>query len=264
MPYLLLCLPGDDATNQAYRSAATFEAKRPAEHTITDVSPAHEDVRREATGRDSLVVCHNGSGSLRAVISGEPWCTANQFADMFQGCRVYVYACDTLGQKGLESLSSFGHSAVQQGVRRFAGHCCSVPVGNLSSGIDAVLHAMWDAFLSGSNDTQSIQKAGQRAFLHVRMHKPAGSPGFLQLASQLSKTINSLRVVGREETAALLVPLAAGVAPADPVGAVGAVLALPDGHLRLDAVDEHPARLEGLAAVRSARHAHDREVAHHE
>src|SRR6478672_2394069 len=57
---------------------------------------------------------------------------------------------------------------------------------------------------------------------------------------------------------------AARVDPADPRGTVGAVLALPDRHARLDAVDELAAGLERLAAMRCARGADDRCIPHGE
>ena len=54
---------------------------------------------------------------------------------------------------------------------------------------------------------------------------------------------------------------ASRVLPADPVGSVGAVLALPDRDARLDPIDERAARVERLAAVGRAGRANDRHVA---
>src|SRR4051794_6029285 len=55
--------------------------------------------------------------------------------------------------------------------------------------------------------------------------------------------------------------LAACVFPADPSRAVGADLALPNRHARLDTIDQRAARREGLSAMRRARGANDRRVA---
>lgn len=52
----------------------------------------------------------------------------------------------------------------------------------------------------------------------------------------------------------------AGIFPADPIGAVGAVLAFPDGDRPLYAIDERPAGAEGLTAVDGARDAEDGDV----
>jgi hypothetical protein len=53
---------------------------------------------------------------------------------------------------------------------------------------------------------------------------------------------------------------APGVLPADPIGAVGAVLAFPDRDRPFDTIDERPAGAEGLAAVDGARDAEDGDV----
>src|SRR5436309_1579055 len=54
---------------------------------------------------------------------------------------------------------------------------------------------------------------------------------------------------------------AARVLPADPVRALGAVLALPDRDAMFDLVDELSARGERFGAMRCARRADDREIA---
>ena len=56
--------------------------------------------------------------------------------------------------------------------------------------------------------------------------------------------------------------VAAGVFPADPVGAVGAVFAFPDGDAGFDAIDEQATGLEGFGAVGGAGSADDCGVAH--
>ena len=50
---------------------------------------------------------------------------------------------------------------------------------------------------------------------------------------------------------------AARVFPTDPVGAIGAVLALPDRHAVFDAIDQGATGLEGFGAVGRAGGAND-------
>src|SRR6185369_2973089 len=59
-----------------------------------------------------------------------------------------------------------------------------------------------------------------------------------------------------------LVPVAAArVLPADPVRAVGAVLALPDRNAMFDAIDQGAASAKSLVAMRGAGGANHRQVA---
>lgn len=194
MPYVLVCLVGDDNTRLIERSAREFERGFHASEILTPLPPFHEVTRAVAEG-DALVTGHNGGGSLRDTSQGSGWANAAQFSAMFRGARVYVYACETLGSKGAESLSSFGHEAMRGGVRCFAGHCVVVPTDNLASGIDPVLHAMWGAFLRGEDDQDMIKQVAWRAFGATRKHVRGGALGFAQLSSALSATIHALRVL---------------------------------------------------------------------
>src|SRR5437773_947102 len=62
----------------------------------------------------------------------------------------------------------------------------------------------------------------------------------------------------------VLVAVAAGVLPADPIRAVGAVLAFPDRQALFDPIDEEAAGAECFAAMRSACRARHRRVTYGE
>jgi hypothetical protein len=194
--YALICLVGDENTQSIERSAREFAKKFPPHGSILTPQPTSGEVKQTVNRGNALVTGHNGRGNLRTTSQGSAWADAQQFAGMFQGARVYVYACNTLGEGGLESLSSFGHQAIQAGVMRFAGHCVVVPTENQSSGIDAVLHALWRAFLEGEDRQDRLQDLGKQAFRAEQMHRPsAGGTRGLLLAGALSAAIHGLRVL---------------------------------------------------------------------
>jgi hypothetical protein len=67
-----------------------------------------------------VVFGHNGAGSLRAhATSDRPWANAEVFGGAAVDCRVYAYACETLGENDADA---FGVAAVRAGVRVFVGH----------------------------------------------------------------------------------------------------------------------------------------------
>ncbi|MCU0656512.1 MAG: hypothetical protein MUF64_15060 [Polyangiaceae bacterium] len=200
MNYALICLVGDENTQRIERSARAFAKRFPPQSDILSPQPSFDEVHRTVNEGNALLTGHNGSGNLRTTSQGVAWANASQFASMFQGSRVYVYACNTLGEGGLESLSSFGQEAVQQGVSCFAGHCVVVPTDNQSSQIDQVLHALWQAFLEGENDQESLQKVGWMAFRAGQRHRSSGK-NLLSKAPLLNKALSAalhgLRVLSR-------------------------------------------------------------------
>lgn len=197
MGYALICLVGDENTRSIERSARDFASQFPPHSDILTPHPSFESVARAVNQGNALVTGHNGRGNLRTTSQGPAWADAQQFASIFQGARVYVYACNTLGEGGQESLSSFGHQAIQAGVARFAGHCVVVPTDNQSSEIDEVIHALWRAFLEGEDSQDKLRGVGLRAFRAGQMHRPitGGVKGFGLLAKALSAAINGLRVL---------------------------------------------------------------------
>lgn len=197
MKYALVCLVDDANAQSIERSARSFAQANPPQGDILAPCPSHESVKQSVNGGNALVTGHNGGGNLRAASRGQPWANAAQFAGMFQGARVYVYACETLGSGGQESLASFGHEALLAGVARFAGHCVVVPTDNQASGLDGVVHALWRAFLEGEDDQEKLRGIGWRAFRSRQMHRPfqGGTTGGVLLAGALSAAIHGLRVL---------------------------------------------------------------------
>jgi hypothetical protein len=115
--------------------------------------------------QNALVFAHDGDGSIRAVRGGAPWADAQAFAGIFQGARVWVYACDTRSDALEEDLASFGRVAHAAGVRVFAGHCGPVTVPflpALPNNMESVyqgLRGAFVAFLEGEDDVAALRDA---------------------------------------------------------------------------------------------------------
>lgn len=193
MNYVLVSLVGDEATqfNQAF--AEHFAAAHPPARFFAAAHPAHAEV--QAAVREcglALVMGHDGGGSLRAASRGAPWATPEEFAALFRGARVWVYACDTRGQTQEDDLDSFGRVALAGGVRVFAGHASPItappPFATMPHLRDELYRGLARAFrcfLHGSNSAEEIRRAGLRS----------RSPRSLALtALGLSDALASLRV----------------------------------------------------------------------
>ncbi len=133
MSYVLVSLVlEDDAATKASDAFARWYAGR---HTPIErfhgESPEHHAITAavlKLDARRGFVLGHGGA-TLRAGPGPDPlnpfqivvvWANVDQFAEMFKGARVYVYACSTLAEA--RDAESFGRGVVERGVAAYAGH----------------------------------------------------------------------------------------------------------------------------------------------
>jgi hypothetical protein len=111
--YVLVSLVGDDATKEADEFARWFAEQYPPTARFHEPMPDHEQVESALRVTPlALVFGHDGGGSLRPTSRGEPWVRPPQFAKLFAGARVWVYACNTRAKKLKDDLESFGWQAL--------------------------------------------------------------------------------------------------------------------------------------------------------
>ncbi len=166
MTYVLVSLVGDKGTQDADRFARWFAERRRPATAFHEPSPAHASVKDAVLKtRAAIVFAHDGGGSVRAVRGGARWADAREFAAVFHGARVWVYACDTRSAELEADLTSFGRVAHGEGVRVFAGHCSDVRLPwlptwhNTMEAMYQGLHRAFTAFLEGEDDAQALRGA---------------------------------------------------------------------------------------------------------
>jgi hypothetical protein len=125
--YVLVSLLGDDATEANDAFARWFEQSHPPARAFHGEHPDHEDVAAAIRATPlALVLGHDGGGSIRGAARGAAWTDPAQFARIFAGARVWVYACLTRGENLEDDLDSFGRRAHGAGVAVFAGHARAI------------------------------------------------------------------------------------------------------------------------------------------
>lgn len=195
MTYVLVSLRGDKATQDADEFARWFADRRAPSAAFHEESPPHAEVREAASKTpNALVFAHDGGGSIRAVEGGPPWADAQTFASMFQGARVWVYACDTRSDVLEADLAMFGRLAQKAGVRVLAGHCGRVKLPFLLPGFPVIhedlyqaLHRAFVAFLEGEDDVAALRGA---ALAGVPLGRTAAV-----VSPWLQQAMNTLRVL---------------------------------------------------------------------
>ena len=195
MSYVLVSLLGDDATAANDAFARWFEESHRPKASFHDEHPEREAVAaavRET--RLALVFGHDGGGSLRGAKGGPPWVDASEFARIFAGARVWVYACDTRAKAQEDDLLSFGRQARDGGVAVFAGHCTSItavpPCSTMPSLREPVYQAFaraFRAFLQGQNNAEEIRRAALKGTVVGRSTVLAALP--------VERDMKSLRVL---------------------------------------------------------------------
>jgi hypothetical protein len=165
--YVLVSLRGDKGTQDADEFARWFANRHAPFAAYHEPSPPHAIVSDAVRAtQNALVFAHDGDGSIRAVRGGAPWADAPAFAGIFQGARVWVYACDTRSDALEADLASFGRLAHAAGVRVFAGHCGPVTVPflpglpNTMESFNQGLRGAFVAFLEGEDDVAALRDAG--------------------------------------------------------------------------------------------------------
>ena len=173
MGYVLVSLVDDkdEGTVDSDLLARHLSEKTTPEAFHRGASPDHDQITKDAEAADAVGVLfgHNGAGTLRAVEDKKvPWANGPQLAEMFKGGRVYVLACNTVGD---ELMNPLGQQAVASGIRIFVGHAASISppdskIANRAefSQIQDCSLSMIQAFLDGCDDEKALQTAGWDAY----------------------------------------------------------------------------------------------------
>jgi hypothetical protein len=121
----------DEALRASDAFARWYAERYPPAARFHGESPGHPEIAAAVLAleaRRGFVLSHGGQ-TLRAGPGPDPlyplrvvvvWADAAQLAAMFQGARVYVFACSTLEEA--REAESFGRDVVAQGVAAYAGH----------------------------------------------------------------------------------------------------------------------------------------------
>ena len=208
MDYVLVSLvdESDEATVESDRLARYLKGKIAPNAFHSGASPDRVQIRAEAeiAGSVGVLFGHNGAGTLRAVRDRSvPWADGPQLAEMFRDGRVYVFACNTVGN---ELANPLGKQAVEAGVRVFVGHAAQIssPDSHFADrpefeDICACFLVMVRTFLEGSDDEGVLRTTGWDAYdaLENGIGFSEGSPGqdFWSIAVAVQRLISSLRVI---------------------------------------------------------------------
>lgn len=167
MTYVLVSLLGDKATETNDDFARWFETEHPPAAAFHGEHPDHDAVAAAVRKAPiALVFGHDGGGLLRGAIGGPRWADPAEFARMFVGARVWVYACETRARKLEEDLESFGRQAHTGGVNLFAGYCSAITaVPLLEPGVrDSVYRALgrtFRAFIQGESRAGELRRVAK-------------------------------------------------------------------------------------------------------
>lgn len=184
MSYVLVALHDekDEATRLTLGLAHHIASKKPPDQSFEGVHPPHEDVSQAfaslrstvpSTIPTGLVFGHCGKRvrALHALRgSSEHWATPEEFGAMFEGTRVYVFACETIrNPRDIEEfgVESFGELAVGYGVDVFVGHYIEVGVpeppphwsDEQKKLLQDVTSSVFLAFLDGEDREKALKRA---------------------------------------------------------------------------------------------------------
>ena len=179
MGYVLVSLvdENDEATVDSDLLARHLSEKTAPEAFHRGVSPDHGQIAQdaEAAGAVGVLFGHDGAGTLRAVRDRTtPWADGQELAEMFKGGRVYVFACETVGD---ELMNPLGQQAVNAGIAVFVGHAVRIssPDSRFADraefgDIQTCFLAMVRAFLSDCNEEGALRTAGWDAYNASEYH----------------------------------------------------------------------------------------------
>ena len=168
MSYVLVSLPGDEATLAADRLSKYLEERVEPDQPFREECPIHDDVKSAiARTKTGVFFGHNGNNSLRASATGEPWVDGARLGKIAEDARIYVYACSALD----DPESSLGAEAVRNGADVVAGHDAWIGSPDREGLTDSQLEILRDAaiamilaFLGGTNDENELRDAGRKGF----------------------------------------------------------------------------------------------------
>lgn len=197
MSYVLVSLLGDEATASNDEFARWFASSNPPTRAFHAEHPSHDEVAlavREA--KNALILGHDGGGSLRGAAKGDAWIKPEQFGHVFQGARVWVWACDTRGATLEADLDSFGRAAFEGGVQVFAGHASPIAAVPTYFGMPALHNLIYQsldrafrAFLQGEDRADELRRIALAASVGGRATAFGALP--------IKKDMDALRVLKR-------------------------------------------------------------------
>jgi hypothetical protein len=193
--YVLVSLLGDEATAANDEFARWFAENHPGVTAFHGEHPDHGAVAEAVAAAPlALVLGHDGGGSVRGRSDGPPWTDPTQFARIFAGARVWVYACKTRGESLEDDLDSFGKIARDGGVSVFAGHATAITAvppfttfPTLRTNVYAALARAFRAFLQGENRADELRRAALKG--------AEGGRSTVLIASSVKQDMASLRVL---------------------------------------------------------------------
>lgn len=192
---MLVSLLGDAATAANDDFARWFAQSHVPARAFHGEHPDHDAVAAAVrTTPIALVFGHDGGGSLRGAASGPPWVDPDEFARIFSGARVWVYACDTRAQTLEDDLVSFGRQARCSGVGVFAGHCTAITavppftsLPDLRISVRQALARAFRAFIQGQNNADELRRAALKGAV--------GGRATVLSAGPIERDMASLRVL---------------------------------------------------------------------
>jgi hypothetical protein len=208
MTYVLVSLPGDEASQEADRLARHLEKKLPPLCSFHEENPDHEFVTKDMSEtKKGVFFGHNGNNALKSRRDDEPWVDGARLGNLSKDSRIYVYACKALEDSGF----SLGDEAVKHGAAVVAGHDAPISSPSSDSGFtkeqlsifrDAAV-AMIESFLSGDNDVNALRDAGRKAYNALDEGgllslSPQGS-GFMNAAFVQRRLFQSIKVLIRKQ-----------------------------------------------------------------
>jgi hypothetical protein len=180
MSYVLVSLvgAGDAATAASNAFALWYAERHEPSHSFHHASPGHDEIAAAVVALDprrGFVLGHGGD-TLRSGPGPDPlnpfrvvvvWADAAQFAAMFAGARVYVFACSTVAEAA--DVDSFGRAVVARGVAAYAGHFKPVQapdvadVGLHDAQLRRAIERVVKMFLEGCDDVAQLLVEARRA-----------------------------------------------------------------------------------------------------
>jgi hypothetical protein len=171
--YVLVSLvrDGDVATLASDAFARWYAEHHPPAARFHDEAPHHGAIAAAVVALDARrgFILGHGGDTLRAGPGPDPlkpfqvvvvWADARQFAEMFTGARVYVFACSTLAEA--TDAKSFGRTVVELGVAAYAGHFKPVQapdvadVGLHDEQLRRAIARVVKTFLDGCDDVDQL------------------------------------------------------------------------------------------------------------
>jgi hypothetical protein len=123
------------------------------------------------------------------------WIDADEFAKVFHGARVYVYACSTIDHNSSSIPSGFGPYVVSKGVRVFVGHRKDVFGTQIGNAVEKIVHALWLAFLKGEDNTGALRIKGQQGWRRRGRGSKEMLNNWRELSRLTEQIIESLEVI---------------------------------------------------------------------